>query len=75
LVVDHLRQHGVSATVEIASGQTNTESNIIKDRIDKGEFQLLVMGAYSHPRWFEFIFGGVTQSVMLSAPLPVLLSH
>lgn len=36
---------------------------------------LLVMGGYSRPMWLEFIFGGVTQSMLLSSKIPVLVSH
>jgi nucleotide-binding universal stress UspA family protein len=33
------------------------------------------MGGYSHPMWLEFIFGGATQSILLSSKIPVLVSH
>ena len=36
---------------------------------------LLVMGAYGHWRWREWVFGGVTQEVLRSATLPVLMTH
>ena len=36
---------------------------------------LLVMGAYGHWRWREWVFGGVTQEVLRSTTLPVLMAH
>jgi nucleotide-binding universal stress UspA family protein len=36
---------------------------------------MLVMGAYSHSRAREFVFGGVTRYMMQSAQLPLLLAH
>lgn len=36
---------------------------------------LLVMGACSHARWQERIFGGVTEYVMHNARIPVLMAH
>ena len=36
---------------------------------------LLVMGAYGHWRWREWAFGGVTQEVLRSTTLPVLMAH
>ena len=36
---------------------------------------LLVMGDYGHSRLREFVFGGVTRSVLRAADLPVLLAH
>jgi len=36
---------------------------------------LLVMGGYSHTRFREMIFGGVSRHILRNAPVPVLLSH
>jgi nucleotide-binding universal stress UspA family protein len=33
------------------------------------------MGAYGHSRLREFILGGVTQSMLRSMTVPVLMSH
>ena len=36
---------------------------------------LLVMGAYGHWRWREWVFGGVTQEVLGNTTVPVLMAH
>jgi nucleotide-binding universal stress UspA family protein len=36
---------------------------------------MLVMGAYSHSREHEVIFGGATQHMVDHAPHPVLMTH
>ena len=36
---------------------------------------LLVMGAYSHWRWQERVFGGVTEFLMRNTRMPVLMTH
>jgi nucleotide-binding universal stress UspA family protein len=36
---------------------------------------LLVMGAYGHSRWSEFILGGASHHVFAKATIPVLMSH
>ena len=36
---------------------------------------LLVMGGYGHTRLREWVFGGFTQLVLDSAPVPVLMAH
>lgn len=36
---------------------------------------LLVMGAYGHTRWRDFVLGGATRSVVHDPKLPILLSH
>lgn len=41
----------------------------------EGYGALLVMGAYSHWRWREQVFGGVTRFVLDEARIPVLMAH
>ena len=36
---------------------------------------LIVMGAYSHPRWSEFLFGGASRTLLGAMTVPVLMSH
>ena len=36
---------------------------------------LLVMGAYTHNRVRQLLFGGVTQHILTTAGLPALLAH
>jgi nucleotide-binding universal stress UspA family protein len=36
---------------------------------------LIVLGAYGHARWREFVFGGVTRDMLSSAKLPMLMSN
>ena len=33
------------------------------------------MGGYGHARWREFVFGGVTRTILRSMTAPVLMSH
>ena len=37
--------------------------------------ELLVMGAYGHSRFREFVFGGVTRHILREMTVPVLFSH
>ncbi|WP_374614821.1 universal stress protein [Sphingorhabdus sp.] len=39
------------------------------------EASTLVMGAYGHSRAREFLFGGVTRSLLRDCPLPLLLAR
>ncbi|MBB3193909.1 universal stress protein [Roseateles terrae] len=36
---------------------------------------LIVMGAYSHPRWTEALFGGASSTLLDAMTVPVLMSH
>ncbi len=36
---------------------------------------ILVMGAYGHSRFKEFVLGGATRSLLARPPLPIPFSH
>jgi nucleotide-binding universal stress UspA family protein len=36
---------------------------------------MIVMGGYVHSRLREMVFGGVTQSLLKSSPVPLFLSY
>ena len=37
--------------------------------------QVLVLGAYSHSRMRELVFGGITDDIINAAQMPVLMAH
>ena len=39
------------------------------------KIDVLVMGAYGHSKWREFILGGATKSLLSKPPLPILFSY
>jgi nucleotide-binding universal stress UspA family protein len=41
----------------------------------EAEADLMVMGAYTHSRLRELVFGGVTYEVLAAADVPVLMAH
>ena len=41
----------------------------------EADTQLLVLGAYSHSRLRESIFGGVTDDILTATRIPVLMAH
>ena len=36
---------------------------------------LIVMGAYNHPRWQQTLFGGVTRSMIEKSRMPIFMAH
>jgi nucleotide-binding universal stress UspA family protein len=50
-------------------------ADILLDRAQALGGALLVMGAYSHWRWREQVFGGVTEAMLAQARSPVLMAH
>jgi nucleotide-binding universal stress UspA family protein len=71
----HLANHGIEVSSDVLQIRTAKEHESLREQIAQGHYDLLVMGGYSHAMWFEFIFGGATQSILLSAKIPVLVSH
>jgi nucleotide-binding universal stress UspA family protein len=47
----------------------------LRDHVTMTRADLLVMGAYGHARFRQFIIGGVTRSVIADPPVPVLMSY
>jgi len=74
-VATFLARHGVNTTVEVlASGGREPASVLQRHATDIGA-QLVVMGAYSHSRLREHIFGGTTQSMLGNVRTPVLMAR
>ena len=71
----YLACHGIKAELtELAKGRLVEDA--IAGEVARLGAQLLVMGAYSHTRLREFVFGGVTRHFLeLSAGPALLLAH
>ena len=71
-----LARHGLDVHVtELHPPPTVQVGDALVARAGKTGCDLIVMGAYGHARWKEILLGGVTQTVLGSMPVPVLLSH
>jgi len=71
----HLANHGIRVALQILKAKSSSDHSHLRDHIAHAGCDLVVMGAYSHPSWFEFVFGGATQSILSTAAIPVLVSH
>jgi nucleotide-binding universal stress UspA family protein len=71
----HLARHAIAVGPDVLRIRTTEEHASLREHIEKGPYDWLVMGGYSRSMWMEFIFGGVTQSILLSSKIPVLVSH
>ncbi|WP_321915643.1 MULTISPECIES: universal stress protein [unclassified Paraburkholderia] len=71
-----LARHGIDVEVtHLHTPPTVSIPDALLSRVGKVGSDLLVMGAYGHARWKELVLGGVTQTVLGSMPIPVLMSH
>jgi nucleotide-binding universal stress UspA family protein len=74
-VANHLACHGIAAfAVSHAAADTEAADELV--RVAQGEgADLIVCGGYGHSRAREWIFGGVTRSLLDHASLCCLLTH
>lgn len=69
-----LGRNRAGVEVKMMPGSANVTETLMRSAGEK-EGSILVIGAYSHWRWRERVFGGVTQSILRSARVPVLMVH
>lgn len=70
--LSYLSRHGIKAELVECTKGNSIEETIAAEVHARGA-QLLVMGAYSHSRVREFLFGGVTRYFLEDAAAPPLL--
>ncbi len=70
-----LTRHGVNVTLNSQTSSGIPIAAVIENRAADTQADLLVMGAFSHSRLREFLFGGVTDTVLKSMPCLTLMSR
>jgi nucleotide-binding universal stress UspA family protein len=69
-----LARHGVKATHKTTETADRT-AQVIANRLSDSSIDLLVMGAYTHSRLWEMIFGGTTKRLLKSMTALTLLAR
>ncbi len=72
---DSLKWHGINATTKLFKAKGPDLAKRIQNTARKADAQLLVIGAYSHNRLRQFVFGGVTDELLKAGEMPVLMAH
>ena len=70
-----LARHDIEVTAEALTGDHEGAGAALISRATELGADLLVTGAYGHSRVREFVFGGVTRTMLKAMPVPVLMSH
>ena len=74
-IAAYLARHGVKVQVDrLASGGRSADEVLRQHAVDVAA-NLIVMGAFSHPRWQQTLFGGVTRSMIEETRIPILMAH
>ena len=70
-----LRMHGVSVIAEPITKVKGSVAKRILAEADNHDADLIVMGGYSHRRFDEAIFGGVTRHILDHSDRALLMAH
>lgn len=74
-VAAFLARHGIRVSVDVLPSAGRAVVDVLRQHaIDIGA-ELIVMGAYGHSRVREWIFGGVTRSMLEQAPVSLLMTR
>ncbi|MBO9685681.1 MAG: universal stress protein [Mitsuaria chitosanitabida] len=65
---------GVDVREQVSSTSASVGEAMLSAACDS-EVDLIVMGAYGHPRWSEHLFGGTSRTLLDAMTVPVLMAH
>ncbi len=71
----NLARHGIDVTLDRVHAAGRSIGDVLTREVASCNADLMVMGAYGHSRFREFILGGATKSMLSKPPVPILFSH
>lgn len=71
----NLARHGIDVVLDKVDAKDKAIGDVLEAYVAAQRADVLVMGAYGHARWREFILGGATRNLLSKPPLPILFSH
>ena len=71
----YLSWHGIQANTRNIGLDSRSVGEAILGAVRHESADMLVMGAYSHNRLRELVFGGATRYILNEGAMPVLMSH
>ncbi|MGO8799288.1 MAG: universal stress protein [Roseiarcus sp.] len=74
-IAAHLDRHGVNVEVLAIEAGDRTVAQALMDEARKSSADLIVMGAYGHSRFREWILGGATREMLATSEIPILMAH
>ena len=79
-VLEYLSRHGIHAHLKVEeppSRHANQDvvSGMIVAEASGAGASYIVMGGYSHNRISEYVFGGVTRTLLKDCPVPLVIAH
>lgn len=74
-IAESLSRHGIDVTTTALASNGRYTQDALREHIIAERADLFVMGAYSHSRLRELVFGGVTRSMLNELPILTLFSR
>ena len=71
----HLARHAIKVEAQHLEVRDMSVADAILSRAADLSIDLLVMGAYGHSRFREWVLGGTTRQIFAQMTVPVLMSH
>jgi nucleotide-binding universal stress UspA family protein len=71
----HLARHSVEVELEMEDADGRSIGEALEMYALSRQLDILVMGAYGHSRFRDFVLGGATKSLVANPPIPVFFSH
>lgn len=71
----YLSRHGVAFEVLPTQPEDDKPGASLLAQAQAMQAQLVVMGAYGHPRVSEWIMGGATHHALRNSPIPLFMAH
>ena len=72
----YLEAKGINSTLLVQADEKNTgDAKELLNFANNDNSDLIVIGGYSHSRFREVFFGGVTKQVLTESTVPVLVTH
>lgn len=74
-MIAHLQRHSIEAEAMLVDAKEGDVGRVLLKTAKELGADLMVMGAFHHSRWREFILGGVTLTVLEEATIPLFMAH
>lgn len=74
-LLDYIGWHGFMGDLRTIPAGDKPVPEVLLDELHRSDAGCLVMGAYTHRRTWEQLFGGVTDFMLRNAPVPVFMAH
>ena len=74
-IATYLARHGARVTIDRLPSGGNAVADVLRRHATDIDADMIMMGAYGHSRLHQWLFGGVTRSMIETLPLPLFLGR